>query len=409
MTQQENIKNILYVENGIGYGGAIICLRHLVRNLDRSQYLPMVVTGRTGPQYREIADEALWKYIPDRLVDIVGLQSTITSQTWPDKLPGLRFLSNQILARLDDVFNFLPFFIRLLWTAWRFKADLIHANNEPLCNRAALLVAKCLHIPSVCHVRGDQKGSRLMRWAYSLPDHFISVSNWVADSMCNTLDIPRSKISVVYDGIALEKLDIKADGNSFRKRFNIPEDAFIVGLVGLLIPWKGQDLFIDAASLLQDKIPNLKMLIIGGIPEDCVDYEKHLRLKVVNKKLTETIVFTDHISKMEPAYNGLDIVVSASTNPEPLGTVIIESMAMGCTIIAPDHGGAAEMLDHGHTGLLFKAGSTEDFAESVLKLFNSSQLSLELAKNARIEAKKMFSIKRHAHNVQKIYNTAFCK
>jgi len=46
---------ILYVENGIGYGGAIICLRHLIRNLDRSRFTPMVVTGRTGSQYQEIA------------------------------------------------------------------------------------------------------------------------------------------------------------------------------------------------------------------------------------------------------------------------------------------------------------------------------------------------------------------
>jgi hypothetical protein len=59
-------KNILYVENGIGYGGAIICLRHLVRNLDRSRYTPLVVTGRTSPDYQDIANESQWQYIKDR-------------------------------------------------------------------------------------------------------------------------------------------------------------------------------------------------------------------------------------------------------------------------------------------------------------------------------------------------------
>ena len=54
----DDIKNIIYIENGIGYGGIIICLRHLVRNLDRKRFRPMVITGRTGPQYREIAQEA---------------------------------------------------------------------------------------------------------------------------------------------------------------------------------------------------------------------------------------------------------------------------------------------------------------------------------------------------------------
>ena len=52
MTQIATTKKILYVENGIGYGGAIICLRHLVRNLDRTRFTPMVITGRTSPQYQ---------------------------------------------------------------------------------------------------------------------------------------------------------------------------------------------------------------------------------------------------------------------------------------------------------------------------------------------------------------------
>lgn len=405
MTQQEQPKHILFVENGIGYGGAIICLRHLVRNLNRSQYLPMVVTGRTGPQYREIADEALWKHIPDKLIDIISLQRKMASLTWPDKVPGLRYFTNQLLARLDDLCNFLPFFIRLLWTAWRFKTDLIHANNEPLCNRAALLVAKCLNIPSVCHVRGDQTGSRLMRWAYSLPNHFISVSNWVADSMCNKLDIQRDKISVVYDGIALEKLNINADGNAFREQFNIPVDAFAVGLVGLLIPWKGQELFLDAAKLLKDQIPNLKMPIIGGTPDDCIDYENKLKSRVLNESLQEIVFFTGHLSRMENAYNALDIVVSASTNPEPLGTMVIECMGMGKLLLGPDHGGAAEMITHEKTGLLFEPKSAESLAENILKVFNNRSFIPHLGKAAREVALTKFDVSHHTAQIMKIYRS----
>ncbi len=401
---QQQPKHILYVENGIGYGGAIICLRHLVRNLDRGKYLPMVVTGRTGPQYQEIADEALWKHIPDRLIDIVGLQSGLANQNWPDKLPGLRFLSRQILARLDDLFNFLPFFLRLLCTAWRFKADLIHANNEPLCNRAALLVGKCLRIPSICHVRGGQNGSHSMRWAYSLPDHFISVSNWVADSMCNKLDIPRPKISVVYDGIALEKLDINADGRLFRKQFNIPQDAFVAGLVGLLIPWKGQELFLDAAKILKDQIPNLKMPIIGGTPDDCMAFEKKLKTRVIDENIAELIVFTGHISGMDSVYGALDVVVSASTSPEPLGTMVIECMGMGKLLLGPNHGGAAEMITHEKTGLLFEPNSAESLAEHILKIFNNTKMISTLGQAAREDALKKFDVGHHASQIMEIYS-----
>jgi glycosyltransferase involved in cell wall biosynthesis len=316
----------------------------------------------------------------------------------------LRFISGQLLARADDVFNFLPFFLRLLWAAKRFHVDLIHANNEPLCNRAALLVGKILGIPCVCHIRGgDHEGSGLMQWMYTLPDHFISVSQWVAKSMQDKLHIPAEKISVVYDGIALEKLDIHADGTVFRRSYTIPDNAFAVGLVGLLIPWKGQALFLDAAKLLREKIPQLKMVIIGGTPDDCVSYEAMLRQRVSAEQLTERVIFTGHVSTMETVYNGLDVVLSASISPEPLGTVVIEAMAMGRPLIGPNHGGAAEMMEHEQTGLLFTPGDAQSLADTIEKFYRSKSLRDTLGENARSAALKAFAVELHVERVQAIY------
>lgn len=401
-------KNILYVENGIGYGGAIICLRHLVRNLDRSRYTPLVVTGRTGPDYRDIANESQWQYIADRHIDNVGLRARLAKVAWLNNWPALRYVIGQLLARSDDVFNFMPFFLRLLWTAKRFRTDLIHANNDPFSNRAAMLAGKLLGVPCVCHVRGgDYEGSGFMQWTYTLPDHFISVSNWIAKSMQDKLRIPDEKISVVYDGIALEKLNIHADGAEFRRAYQIPNEAFAVGLVGLLIPWKGQALFLDAAKLLREKIPHLKMLIIGGTPDDCSSYEAKLRQRVSDEQLTGLIVFTGHVSAMEAVYNGLDVVLSASIDPEPLGTVVIEAMAMGRPLIAPNHGGAAEMMQHEQTGLLFNPRDAQSLADEIEKFYLSKPLRDTLGANARSAALKAFAVETHVERIQNIYQQLF--
>ncbi|WP_256360413.1 glycosyltransferase family 4 protein [Methylomonas koyamae] len=283
------------------------------------------------------------------------------------------------------------------------RADLIHANNDPVCNRAALLVAKTLGIPSICHIRSNPVPFKAAKIFYRLPDFFIPVSNWVADRMRELLGIPDAKMQVVYDGINLDQLDLNADGRLFRQKYHIPEDAYVVGLVGLLIPWKGQDLFIDAAKILKEKIPNLKMPIIGGTPDDCIEYENRLRERVTTEDLESTIVFTGHTDKMEAVYNGLDIVVSASTDPEPLGTVVIESMAMGRPVVGPNHGGAAEMLEERTTGLLFKAKDHRDFCDAVLRVFNDNSLADQLGKNAKQKAFEMFAIKSHTKKVQMIY------
>jgi glycosyltransferase involved in cell wall biosynthesis len=400
----ETPKRILYVENGIGYGGAMICLRHLARNLDRERFVGRIVTGRTGPEYLSIPEDAEWCFIPDRRFDVVSYRRRVETWDWVTKVPGLGLLINQCISRVDDLGNFLPFIIGLWREARRFKPHIIHANNEPVCNRAALLLGKLLGIPTVCHVRGPQTGSWMMHGLYQIPDRFISVSRWIDRGIAG-LGVPAGKRHVVYDGIELGQLKPAEPANVFRERFGIGEADFTVGLVGLLIPWKGQRIFIDAASRLRSRIPGLKMLIIGGTPTDYREYERELRTNIRNCRLEDTVVFTGHIGDMPTAYAALDIVVSASINPEPLGTVVIEAMAMGRPLVAPNHGGGAEMNTHDETALLFEPGSAESLADCILRIYQSPELGQRLGSAARQRALSTFDVGSHVDRVQEVYES----
>jgi glycosyltransferase involved in cell wall biosynthesis len=399
---RESPRRVLYVENGMGYGGAVVCLRHLAGHLDRRRFAGRIVTGRTGPEYRSIAADAEWRHLPDRRVDTALLRRRLEALGGAAAWPGFRWFFLQAIARLDDFANFLPF-CRDLWREIRaFDPHLIHANNEPLCNRAALLLGRLLGIPVVCHVRGPQDGSRMMRTLYRLPDRFIPVSHWI-DRGLDGLGIPGRKRTVVYDGIDLGRLDPGADGMAFRHRFGVPREAFAVGLVGLLIPWKGQRLFLDVAGRLRREIPNLRMLLVGGTPADCGSYEAELRERVRRADLEDTVLLTGHVVDMVPAYAALDVVVSASVQPEPLGTVVIEAMAMGRALVAPDHGGGAEMNTHGETALLFRPGDAESLADCILALHRSPELRRRLGAAARERALRTFDIATHAARVMAVY------
>ncbi|MDL2336221.1 MAG: glycosyltransferase family 4 protein [Pseudomonadota bacterium] len=395
-------KRILYVENGIGYGGAIICLRHLVRNIDRSMFEPMVITGLGDNKYQEIANEARWKHIPDKRIDIISMKRRLSTLTWPDKFPGLRWAINQVLSRLDDLVNFLPSLIQTLWTVLRFKPDLIHVNNEPLCNRAAVLAGKLLNIPVVSHVRGDQQGSLMMRSFFKLPDYFIAVSQWVSESI-GRIGVSEQKRTFIYDGIELEKLNLHADGEAFRHFHGILQNSFVIGLVGLLIPWKGQKLFLEAIRPLAHQIPDAIFAIVGGTPDEFRYFESELRELADEPILRGRVVFTGHVSDMASVYNGLNVIVSASISPEPLGTMIIEAMTMARPIIAPDHGGAVEMIENGKTGLLFRPGDAHDLASKISLLRNDIELCKAIGQSARLHALKVFSISEHVRQVQKVY------
>jgi glycosyltransferase involved in cell wall biosynthesis len=125
--------------------------------------------------------------------------------------------------------------------------------------------------------------------------------------------------------------------------------------------------------------------------------------------LKETVIFTGHTTDMPTVYNGLDIVVSASTSPEPLGTVVIESMTMGRPLIGPNHGGAAEMMEHEKTGLLFEPGNADDLALVISQFYNSVELREKLGKSAREHALKTFAVEEHVRHVQKVYTEVFRK
>ena len=156
--------------------------------------------------------------------------------------------------------------------------------------------------------------------------------------------------------------------------------------------------------MLFDLIPNLKMLIVGGTPDECVAYDTMLRKRVCDEHLDDLIVFTGHVTAMEQVYNGLDVVVSASTNPEPLGTVVIEAMAMGRPLIGPHHGGAAEMIEHLKTGLLFTPNDAQALAEEIEHLYQNPALALQLGRDARLHALETFAIAHHTEQIQALYH-----
>ena len=123
--------------------------------------------------------------------------------------------------------------------------------------------------------------------------------------------------------------------------------------------------------------------------------------------LEEIVLFTGHVTDMPTVYNGLDVVVSASTSPEPQGMVGVESMAMGRPVIGPNHGGAAEIMEHEKNGLLFEPGNAEDLARVISQFYDSLVLRENLGKAAREKVLETFAVEEHVRHVQKVYTEAF--
>lgn len=154
----------------------------------------------------------------------------------------------------------------------------------------------------------------------------------------------------------------------------LPADVPIVGLVGRLQPWKGQDELMRAQAILRGRGREMHLLIVGGdswglSPEYAASLEPLAR----ELGIDDAVTMTGEVPDAGPYIQRMDVVVNAS-DPEPFGIVILEGMARGVAVVAVNSGGPAEFVHSGVTGVLARSGRPEDLADALEPLLSSAEM-----------------------------------
>lgn len=163
----------------------------------------------------------------------------------------------------------------------------------------------------------------------------------------------------------------------------LPADVPIVGLVGRLQPWKGQDRLLQAQALLRERGHAIHTLIVGGdswglSPE----YARSLPLLAERLGLAGAVTMTGEVPDADPYLRRMDILVNAS-DPEPFGIVLLEAMARGVAVVAVDSGGPGEFIEHANSGMLARSGAPGDLADALEPLLTDPALRGALADAGR--------------------------
>jgi glycosyltransferase involved in cell wall biosynthesis len=152
----------------------------------------------------------------------------------------------------------------------------------------------------------------------------------------------------------------------------LPTDAPVVGLVGRLQPWKGQDRLLRAQALLCERGHRMHTVIVGGDAYGLSsEYADSLPALVSELGLTDDVTLTGQVPDAGPYIEQLDILVNAS-DPEPFGIVLLEGMSRGVAVVAVDSGGPGEFIEDGHTGLLARSGDPGALADALEPLLVSA-------------------------------------
>ncbi len=272
---------------------------------------------------------------------------------------------------------------RLEVVARRVKPDLLHAHSPVLNAIPALRVGRRLGIPVVYEVRAfwedaavdhgtTTEGSLRYRLTRRLETHALRNAQHVF-TICEGLradivarGIAADGVTVIPNAVDIDSFSVGGEPDAALKASLGLAGREVVGFIGSFYAYEGLDLLINALPRLLQQRPGVKLLLVGGGPQDDA-----LKAQARQLGLADQVVFTGRVphADVQRYYDLIDVLAYPrhSMRLTELVTPLkpLEAMAQGRLLVASDVGGHKELIRHGETGLLFPAGSADGLADAL--------------------------------------------
>ena len=272
---------------------------------------------------------------------------------------------------------------RIEQLAAELRPDILHAHSPVLNAIPAIRAGRKLGIPVVYEIRAfwedaavdhgtTTEGSLRYRatkgletWAIKRADHVFTICEGLRADIVGR-GIPAAKVTVIPNAVDIESFQLSGDADpALREQLGLAGTT-VVGFVGSFYAYEGLDLLLEAFPALLQKRPELRLLLVGGGPQDANLKAQAERLGVADK-----VVFTGRVPHKQVSryYDQIDLLAYPrhSMRLTELVTPLkpLEAMAQGRLFVASDVGGHKELIRDGETGRLFKAGSAQALAAAI--------------------------------------------
>jgi PEP-CTERM/exosortase A-associated glycosyltransferase len=293
---------------------------------------------------------------------------------------------------------------RLAAVAQSLRPSVIHAHSPVLDALPALRVGRKLGIPVVYEVRAfwedaavdhgtTHEGSLRYRLTRRMETHALRQAAHVF-TICEGLrgdivgrGIPASKVTVIPNAVDVNAFEPGGQPDEALKARLGLAGATVVGFIGSFYAYEGLDLLLEALPALRQRRPEVRVLLVGGGPQDAALREQAARLGIADQ-----VVFTGRVPHAEvQRYYDLVDVLAYPRHPMRLTELVtplkpLEAMAQGRLMVASDVGGHRELIRHRETGWLFPAGRRDALVDALDQLLEQRSLWPHLRHAARRHA-----------------------
>lgn len=279
---------------------------------------------------------------------------------------------------------------RLLEVATHLRPQLLHAHSPVLNAVPALRVGRKLGIPVVYEVRAFWEDAavdhgttteRSLRYALTRrletsalrrADHVFTICEGLRRDIGGR-GISKEKVTVIPNAVDIESFEPGGEPDSALKVELGLNGADVIGFIGSFYAYEGLDLLLAALPLILKQRPEVRLLLVGGGPQDAA-----LKAQAQGLGFADKVIFTGRVphDQVQRYYDLIDVLAYPrhSMRLTELVTPLkpLEAMAQGRVLVASDVGGHKELIRDGQTGVLFKAGSADALAQAVVNLLTNS-------------------------------------
>ena len=386
------MKSILFIHQSAELYGSDKTILMFISSLDKQKYFPVVMLPFDGPLKREFEKNNIKVVIAPVL-----------------KLYRKMFTPGNILKFCKEYKEGLRI-INQLHKEHRFSIVYSHT----LAALIGIIFARKNNIKHLWHVqeiiakpvlfnKGFVKLLSLKSNHIAVYDSKTTMEFWIKDNptlakkskfVCNGLDV-KDKPAPNLDDIQKIRNEV----------FKVQPNDVVIGLVGRINSWKGQQLLLEAFSKIANLHPNVKLVYIGSAPPNQEFFEIELNEKIASYNLSERVIIVPFQENIWRFWDSIDIAVVPSTEPEPFGMVAIEAMLAKKPVVAANHGGLTETVVTNETGFLFKPNDSQSLAEAISILIDDKIKRTSFGEKGYERVHLYFSLEKHVAEFETIFET----
>lgn len=229
-------------------------------------------------------------------------------------------------------------------------------------------------------------------------DKIICISDAEKQSALDKKICREDKLQVIFNGVDIESYENGVRGAIKRKDLNIPEDAFVVGMVGRMSPQKAPDVFVKMAKQVKDEVPNAHFIIVGN-----GNQEDEIRKYAEDNGFSNSLHITGWVDN-PMSYVELFDVACLLSRWEGFGLALPEYMMAGKPIVASRVDAIPNIIRDGENGLLVEVDDDIGASKAVLRILREDGLRKKIVAQGLEDVHNRFNARRVSEEHSKLFN-----